>query len=124
MTSRPSESASLQSRLVQRPSSLSARRLALMASVGLGVAVYGFSPAPRAFDIFGVAAQAQVDQVVSNVAQPASFADMVERVKPSVISVKVTMKKTTDASEKAMTRDPVAPMGHRKSPVTMAGTEE
>jgi serine protease Do len=71
---------------------LSARKLALMASVGLGVAVYGFSPAPGAFDIFGAAAHAQVSQAVSN-AQPASFADMVERVKPSVISVKVTMKK-------------------------------
>ena len=105
-----------------------------MASVGLGVAVYGFSPAPRAFDIFGAAAHAQVNQVVSNVAQPASFADMVERVKPSVISVKVTMKKTTGASEKSddegsvrMERffhSSVAPMGYRKSPVTMAGTEE
>jgi len=87
MTSRPSES-----HRVQRPSLLSARKLALMASVGLGVAVYGFSPAPGAFDIFGAAAHAQVSQAVSN-AQPASFADMVERVKPSVISVKVTMKK-------------------------------
>jgi serine protease Do len=87
MTSRPSES-----HRVQRPSLLSARKLALMASVGLGVAVYGFSPAPGVFDMFGAAAHAQVSQAVSN-AQPASFADMVERVKPSVISVKVTMKK-------------------------------
>src|SRR5690349_11765685 len=87
MTSRPYES-----HRVQRSSLLSARKLALMASVGLGVAVYGFSPAPGAFDIFGAAAHAQVSQAVSN-AQPAGFADMVERVKPSVISVKVTMKK-------------------------------
>ncbi len=70
-----------------------------MASVGLGVAVYGFSPAPGAFDIFGAAAHAEVNQAVSNAAQPAGFADMVERVKPSVISVKVTMKKATDVSE-------------------------
>ena len=70
-----------------------------MASVGLGVAVYGFSPAPGAFDMFGAAAHAQVNQAVSNVAQPAGFADMVERVKPSVISVKVTMK-ATEASDK------------------------
>jgi len=100
MTSRPSESASSQSHLTQRPSLLSARKLALMASVGLGVAVYGFSPAPGAFDIFGAAAHAQASQAVSN-AQPAGFADMVERVKPSVISVKVTMKKATEASEKS-----------------------
>src|SRR5690349_11964153 len=87
MTSRPYES-----HRVQRSSLLSARKLALMASVGLGVAVYGFSPAPGAFDIFGAAAHAQASQAVANVA-PAGFADMVERVKPSVISVKVTMKK-------------------------------
>lgn len=98
MTSRPSESVRSQSHQVPRPSLLSARRLALMASVGLGVAVYGFSPAPGAFDVFGAAAHAQVNQAVSNVAQPAGFADMVERVKPSVISVKVTMK-ATEASE-------------------------
>jgi serine protease Do len=98
MTSRPSESVRSQSHRLQRPSVLSARRLALMASVGLGVAVYGFSPAPGVFDVFGAAAHAQVNQAVSNVAQPTGFADMVERVKPSVISVKVTMK-ATEASE-------------------------
>ena len=100
MTNRPSDSASSLSHQVRRPSLWSARRLALMASVGLGVAVYGFSPAPGAFDIFGAAAHAQVNQAVSNVAQPAGFADMVERVKPSVISVKVTMKKATEVNEK------------------------
>jgi serine protease Do len=66
-----------------------------MASVGLGVAVYGFSPAPHAFNIVGAAAHAEVNQAASSVAQPTGFADMVERVKPSVISVKVTMKKAT-----------------------------
>src|ERR1700682_5670102 len=102
MTSRPSESVSSQSHRVQRPSLLSARRLALMASVGLGVAVYGFGPAPGAFNIFGTAAHAQVNQAVSNLAQPTGFADMVERVKPSVISVKVTMKqKVSDAGNKS-----------------------
>jgi serine protease Do len=81
-----------------------------MASVGLGVAVYGFSPAPGAFDIFGTAAHAQVNQAVSNLAQPMSFADMVERVKPSVISVKVTMKKASDASEKSDDEESGSPM--------------
>jgi serine protease Do len=81
-----------------------------MASVGLGVAVYGFSPAPGAFDIFSTAAQAQVNQAVSNVAQPTGFADMVERVKPSVISVKVTMKKATDASERSDDEESGSPM--------------
>ena len=81
-----------------------------MASVGLGVAVYGFSPAPGAFDIFGAAAHAEVNQAASNVAQPAGFADMVELVKPTVISVKVTMKKATDASEKSDDEGPGSPM--------------
>jgi serine protease Do len=111
MTSRPSESVRSQSHRVPRPSLLSARRLALMASVGLGVAVYGFSPAPGAFDIFGAAAHAQVNQAVSNVAQPAGFADMVERVKPSVISVKVTMK-ATEASENGDDEGSGSPMEH------------
>jgi serine protease Do len=81
-----------------------------MASVGLGVAVYGFGPAPGAFDIFGTAAHAQVNQAVSNLAQPTGFADMVERVKPSVISVKVTMKKASDASEKSDDEESGSPM--------------
>ena len=79
---------------------MSARRLALMASVVAGLAAYGFSPSSGSFDIFGNAAHAQAN-TASNVAQPAGFADMVERVKPSVISVKVTMKdRPTDASNK------------------------
>jgi len=103
-----------------------------MASVGLGMAVTAQSGALAASTFFGTAARAQVNQAVSNAAQPAGFADMVERVKPSVISVKVTMKKATDVSETAMTKDPVrrwsasstssvAPMGRRKNPVPMAG---
>src|SRR5882757_7435674 len=110
MTNRPSDCASSLSHQVQRPSLLSPRKLALMASVGLGVAVYGFSPAPGAFDIFGAAAHAEVNRAVSNVAQPAGFADMVERVKPSVISVKVTMKQATEASEKSDDEGSGSPM--------------
>ena len=81
----------------------SARKLALMASVvtGLGVAVYGFGSSSGHFDIVGVA-HAQVSNAVSSAAQPTGFADMVERVKPSVISVKVTMKeKAADAINKS-----------------------
>jgi serine protease Do len=72
-----------------------------MASVaaGLGVAVYGFSPSSGNLDFFSSPAHAQVNNAVSKVAQPIGFADIVERVKPSVISVKVTMKnKATDGS--------------------------
>jgi serine protease Do len=79
----------------------SARKVALMASVVTGLAVYGFSSSSDRFDIFSSAAHAQVGNAVSSAAQPIGFADMVERVKPSVISVKVTMKEeTTDANNK------------------------
>src|SRR5882672_7239560 len=100
MIGHPTDSANSQSR-AQRHSLLSARRLALMASVaiGLGVGIRGFGVAPGAFDIVN-AAHAEVSQAVSSAAQPTGFADMVERVKPSVISVKVTMK-ATDASDKS-----------------------
>ncbi len=85
-----------------QPSLLSVRKIALMASVVTGLAVYGFSPLSGSFGIIGSAAHAQVNRAVSAVAQPYGFADMVERVKPSVISVKVTMKeKASDASDKS-----------------------
>src|SRR5690348_17067626 len=91
MTDRPSELSSLPSRAPRR-TLFSARKFALMASVvaGLGVAGYGLTPAPH--DVFSSAAHAQVDkQVKQQVAQPVGFADIVERVKPSVISVRVNI---------------------------------
>jgi len=93
MTERPTDLSSFPS--YSRPRSLlSARKFALMASVvaGLGVAVYGFGPSGRPVDIFTSTAHAQVNNEVQNkVAQPVGFADIVERVKPSVISVKVNI---------------------------------
>lgn len=76
-----------------RRSLFSARKFALMASVaaGLGVAVYGFGPSKGPVDIFSSAAHAQVNNEVSKVEKPVGFADIVERVKPSVISVKVNI---------------------------------
>jgi serine protease Do len=74
-----------------------------MASVvaGLGAAVYGFDSLPGGFNILTSPAHAQVNNDVSKVAQPIGFADIVQRVKPSVISVKVTMKdKAADASDR------------------------
>src|SRR5258708_4156618 len=64
-----------------------------MASVvaGLGVAVYGFGPSPGPVNIFSSPAHAQVNNEVRKVEKPAGFADIVERVKPSVISVKVNI---------------------------------
>src|SRR6201995_4622056 len=94
MSERPTELSSLPSWRKPR-SLLSARKFALMASVvaGLGVAVYGFGPSRRPVDIFTSTAHAQVNNEVQNkVAQPVGFADIVERVKPSVISVKVNIQ--------------------------------
>src|SRR6202045_564082 len=93
MTDRPIDLSSLPSYRTPRRSLLSARKFALMASVvaGLGVAVYGFGPSAGPVDIFTTSAHAQVNNEVRKVAQPIGFADIVERVKPSVISVKVNI---------------------------------
>src|ERR1700751_5201532 len=77
---------------------LSVRKIALMASVvaGLGFTANSLNPSFGDFG-FSTAAHART----AAVAQPTSFADMVERVKPSVFSVKVTMKeKTADVDGK------------------------
>jgi serine protease Do len=95
----------------QTRSLFSARKVMLMASVVTGLAVYGFSSSSDRFDIFGSAAHAQVANAASSAAQPSGFADVVERVKPSVISVKVTTKdKTIDASNKGDADEPGSPM--------------
>src|SRR4030081_2170493 len=93
MTDRPSDLSSLPSYRAPRRSLFSARKFALMASVvaGLGVAVYGFSPSPGPVDVFSSPAHAQVNNEVRKVEKPVGFADIVERVKPSVISVKVNI---------------------------------
>jgi serine protease Do len=72
---------------------LSVRKLALMASVvaGLSAAGYGLTQTSPA-DVFSSPARAQVNTEVRKVERPVGFADIVERVKPSVISVKVNIK--------------------------------
>jgi serine protease Do len=93
MTDRPTDLSSLPSYRTPRRSLFSARKFALMASVvaGLGVAVYGFSPSSGPVDVFSSPAHAQVNNEVRKVEKPVGFADIVERVKPSVISVKVNI---------------------------------
>src|ERR1700755_1325889 len=92
MTDRPTDLSSLPSYQSPRRSLFSARRFSLMASVvaGLGVAAYGLSP-QGPVDLFSSPAHAQVNNEVRKVAQPIGFADIVERVKPSVISVRVNI---------------------------------
>lgn len=100
MTDRPTDLSKLPSYVAPRRSVFSARKLALMASVvaGLGVAAYGLSPSNN-FDLLTTTAHAQVNKDVRQVQQPIGFADIVERVKPSVISVRVKVaEKTSDAT--------------------------
>jgi serine protease Do len=102
MNDRPTDLSSRPPLTEVRRSRSSLRKFALMASVaaGLGVGAYGFSPSIGPADIFGNAAHAQVNNEVSKVQKPVGFADIVERVKPSVISVKVNIneKQTKDDS--------------------------
>ena len=102
MTERPVDLSSLPSYRAPRRSLFSARKFALMASVvaGLGVAVYGFSPSQGPVDVFTTTAHAQVNNEVRKVAQPVGFADIVERVKPSVISVKVNIAEKVASKDK------------------------
>src|SRR4030081_152816 len=112
MTDRPSDLSSLPSYRAPRRSLFSARKFALMASVvaGLGVAVYGFSPSQGPIDIFSSAAHAQVNNEVRKVERPVGFADIVERVKPSVISVKVNInEKVASKDDSSNNNDDASP---------------
>jgi serine protease Do len=107
MTDRPTDLSSLPSYQPPRRSLFSARKFALMASVvaGLGVAVYGFGPSHGPIDILSSTAHAQVNNEVRNVAQPVGFADIVERVKPSVISVKVNINEKVASKDDSNNND-------------------
>jgi serine protease Do len=76
---------------------LSARRLVLLATVaGLGLGAVFIGQGHNATS--GAAFAQNVTQQAQTVARPAGFADIVEKVKPAVISVRVKM----DASPEAM----------------------
>jgi serine protease Do len=111
MTDRPTDLSSLPSYQAPRRSLFSARKLALMASVvaGLGVAVYGFSPSSHPVDIFSSPAHAQVNNEVRKVERPVGFADIVERVKPSVISVKVNINEKLAKDDNSGNNDDSSP---------------
>src|SRR3954467_2749995 len=111
MTERPTDLSSFPSYRAPRGSLFSARKFALMASVvaGLGIAVYGFSPSHGPVDVFSTAAHAQVNNEVRKVAQPIGFADIVERVKPSVISVKVKINEKVASKDEGANKDEDSP---------------
>src|SRR5262249_35546798 len=92
MTERPIDLSTLTSHRQPRRSLHSARKFALMASVvaGIGLVSDGFGPSIGP-NLFAGPAHAQVANEVRKVQQPVGFADIVERVKPSVISVKVNL---------------------------------
>ena len=103
MTERPIDLSTLPSYGASTRSLFSARKFALMASVvaGLGAAIYGFSPSQGPVDVFSSAAHAQVNNEVRKVERPIGFADIVERVKPSVISVKINISDKTAKDDSA-----------------------
>src|SRR6201991_497341 len=111
MTDRPTDLSSLPSYQAPRRSLFSARKFALMASVvaGLGVAAYGLGSSQGPVDIFSSPAQAQVNNEVRKVAQPIGFADIVEHVKPSVISVKVNINEKVSAKDDSNDDSPFQP---------------
>jgi serine protease Do len=94
--------------------SLSARRIALLGStiVGLGAVALFLAPnvAPKS-SLFGAAAQAQnLSEKAQQLAQkPIGFADIVEKVKPAVISVRVKMEQPGNASSNNDEENPFPP---------------
>src|SRR3954468_4401686 len=111
MTERPVDLSKFPSYGTARRSLFSARKFALMASVvpGLGAAVYGFSPHQGPIDVFTSAAHAQVNTEVRKVERPIGFADIVERVKPSVISVKINIAEKTTKGDDSANKDEDSP---------------
>ena len=113
MIERPADLSSLPFYRQISHSLFSARKLALMGSVvaGLGIAVYGFSPSPAPMDMFSSPAHAQVNNEVRKVERPIGFADIVERVKPSVISVKINISEKVAKDDGANSDDSPFPQG-------------
>ena len=95
--------------------SLSTRRIALLATTiaGFGAAALVFSPAMPSHSAFGTAAQAQnLSEKVQQLPQrPVGFADIVEKVKPAVISVtvKIDRPSSPDASDDDLPFPPGSP---------------
>src|SRR5208283_5332090 len=96
--------------------SLSGRRFALLATTIAGFAAAAFLVAPNfapKADLFATLAQAQnlTDKVQQLPQRPVGFADIVEKVKPAVISVRVKMERpaNSDLSEDDLPFPPGSP---------------
>jgi len=94
---------------------LSARRMAFLATTiaGAGVAALSFSPGMPSQHAFGTAAYAQnLSEKVQQIPQrPIGFADIVEKVKPAVISVRVKIDRpaSPDVSDDDLPFPPGSP---------------
>ena len=75
------------------------RRLALLATTVAGVAVGGFFVAPNWSPVVPPALAQNLSQEAQHLARPAGFADIVEKVKPAVVSVRVKMRTGAVASD-------------------------
>jgi serine protease Do len=75
---------------------LSVRRLALLATTIAGLAIGSLTVAPTLSPYAPLAHAQNLSQEAQNLARPQGFADIVEKVKPAVISVRVKMR--TEAS--------------------------
>jgi serine protease Do len=74
------------------------RRLALLATTVAGLAVGGFLMTPVLSPFSNHARAENLSQQAQQVARPTGFADIVEKVKPAVISVRVKMRADTQLS--------------------------
>src|SRR4051812_597404 len=79
------------------------RRFALLATTVAGLAVGGVLVSPTLSPYAPMAHAQNLSQEAQNVARPAGFADIVEKVKPAVISVRVKMR--TEAQTSASSDD-------------------
>jgi serine protease Do len=87
----------------QKARILPMRRVALLATTVAGLALGGFLVSPTLSPYAPVAQAQNLSQEAQNVARPAGFADIVEKVKPAVISVRVKMR--TEAQPSASSDD-------------------
>jgi serine protease Do len=92
-----------------RACGLSMRRLALMATTVAGLAAGGIVLAPTLSSFAPQAYAQNLSQEAQHVARPTGFADIVEKVKPAVISVRVKMR--TEAKVSSGDDDPPFPKG-------------
>src|SRR6478736_10316885 len=75
------------------------RRLALMATTIAGLSAGGLLVAPAITPYAPYALAQDLSQEAQHVARPVGFADIVEKVKPAVISVRVKMRTTSTSSD-------------------------